>query len=193
MQKFIITDKGKELMGRMIAATSTISFTKICTSDYDYSNAALEELTELQNVKQTVPVSKVSRTDAMTVEVLAAIDNNKLTDSYYVRALGLYAEDIDGNVILYGISIETENPDYMPSCGKTVSGISFRLKVKVGNSQSVTLEVSSSATPTIEQVEELEKKIDDLSKKCGTIEFSVVNGILTATYDDGVQEGSEEQ
>lgn len=196
MKNLVITGKGQELISKMIAGATMANFTKIATSDYDYSNATLEKLTELKNIKQMVPVSKVSRTDAMTVEVLAAIDNSKLTESYYVRVLGLYAEDGDGNEILYGVSIETANPDYMPAFeGKTASGISFKLNTKVGNSEQITLEVSPSATPTLEQVGELVKAIDNIQEnyvKGAGIELSMTDGILTVTYDDGISEGSEE-
>lgn len=196
MKNLVITGKGQELISKMIAGATMANFTKIATSDYDYSNATLEKLTELKNIKQMVPVSKVSRTDAMTVEVLAAIDNSKLTESYYVRVLGLYAEDGDGNEILYGVSIETANPDYMPAFeGKTASGISFKLNTKVGNSEQITLEVSPSATPTLEQVGELVKAIDNIQEnyvKGAGIELSMIDGILTVTYDDGTPEGSEE-
>lgn len=218
MQNLVITNKGQELIASMIAGTSTAIFTKICTSDYDYSSVELEELVELQNIKQIALVSKVSRKDEMTVEILAAIDNSELTDSYYVRALGLYAKIGDGNEILYAVSIENTNPDYMPAFeGKTVSGISFKLNTKVDNSEQIMLEVNSATLPTIEQVEELynmvseiqkmtgdvdvtgkgnlQQQIADTQKACAKgegIEFSVIDGILCVTYDDGTEEIEEE-
>lgn len=166
MQDLIITSKGQELMAKMIAGTSTATFTKICTSDYDYSNTNLEELLQLYDIKQEALVSKVSRTDLTLVEVLAAINNSTLTTGYYVRGLGLYAKDSDDNEILYGISIESQNPDYMPAFGgKTVSGISYKLNTKVDNSEQVTLEINPAATPTIEQVESVQRNLNTHTDK----------------------------
>ena len=45
MQDLVITNQGQELIAKMIAGTSTASFTKIQTSDYDYSAASLKDLT----------------------------------------------------------------------------------------------------------------------------------------------------
>ena len=161
MQNLVITAKGQELTAKLIAGTSTATFTKIATSSYDYSSATLENVTELYDIKQTALVSKVSRTDTTIVEVLAKIDNTNLESGYYVKALGLYAKGSDGVEILFGISIETDNPDYMPpQSGTTASGISYRLNTKVDNSSQVTIEVNPAASPTIEQFETLEQVID---------------------------------
>lgn len=161
MQNLVITGKGQELTAKLIAGTSTATFTKIATSSYDYSTATLENVTELYDIKQTALVSKVSRTDTTIVEVLAKIDNTNLESGYYVKALGLYAKGSDGVEILFGISIETDNPDYMPpQSGTTVSGISYRLNTKVDNSNQVTIEVNPAASPTMEQFEGLEQVID---------------------------------
>lgn len=148
-------------MARLIAGTSTATFTRICTSAYDYAGMDLELLTELQNIKQEAAVSKVTRISVAQVEVLAAINNNDLESGYYVRGIGLYAKDTDDNEILYGISAESEHPDYMPAFeGKTVSGISYKLNTKVDNSEQVSIEVLPAAVPTVEQVETIRVTID---------------------------------
>lgn len=161
MQNLVITSKGQELMSRLIAGTTTATFTKIAGSDHDYSGVSLEALTELEDVKQNVLVSKVTRTDLTLVEVLAALDNHNLTEGYYVKALGLYAKDGDGEEMLYAVSIETVAPDYLPPfSGKTISSITYRLITKVDNSEQVTLEVNPGAFPTIEQVDNIQKMIE---------------------------------
>ena len=161
MQNLVITNSGQELMSKLIAGTTTATFTKIAGSDHDYSDVSLEGVTELEDVKQTALISKVSRTDLTLVEVLAALDNSSLTEGYYVRALGLYAKDGDGTEILYAISIEPTAPDYLPAfSGKTVSSITYRLITKVDNSEQVTLEVNPGAFPTIEQVDNIQRMIE---------------------------------
>ena len=161
MQNLVITNSGQELMSKLIAGTTTATFTKIAGSDHDYSGISLEDITELEDVKQTALISKVSRTDLTIVEVLAALDNSSLTEGYYVRALGLYAKDGDGTEILYAISIEPTAPDYLPAfSGKTVSSITYRLITKVDNSEQVTLEVNPGAFPTIEQVDNIQRMIE---------------------------------
>lgn len=154
MQNLVITDSGEELVARLIAGTATAAFTKVSASDHDYSRVELKSLTGLEGIRQTVAVSGVSRAGAAMVEVLAAMDNSGVEAGYYTRALGLYAEDGEGDEVLFGVSIETENPFYLPPfCGKTVSSITYRLNVKVDNSAQIKVEMNPGAYPTIEQVE----------------------------------------
>lgn len=161
MGNLVITNKGRELMAELIAGTSTGTFTRVCTSACGCSGMELEELTGLPDIKQEAAVSKVSRIDTAQVEVLAAINNSALEEGYYVRGIGLYASGPDGEEILYGISVESEHPDYMPAFGgRTVSGITYRLNVKVDNSEQVTVEVNPAAVSTVKQVEAVQAAVE---------------------------------
>ena len=157
MENIVITEQGKQLMSKIISETESMTFTKIAVSDYDYSGIELQNISELQSVKQTAIISKTSRTDGKTVEILAAINNEQIPESYYVRTLGVYVKDSSENEILYGISISGENPDYMPAYeGKTLSGVSYRINVAVEDSEYITVNVNPAAVPTIMQVEDID-------------------------------------
>ena len=157
MENIVITEQGKQLMSKVISETESMTFTKIAVSDYDYSGIELQNISELQSVKQTAIISKTSRTDGKTVEILAAINNEQIPESYYVRTLGVYVKDSSENEILYGISISGENPDYMPAYeGKTLSGVSYRINVAVEDSEYITVNVNPAAVPTIMQVEDID-------------------------------------
>lgn len=157
MENIVITEQGKQLMSKIISETESMTFTKIAVSDYDYSGIELQNISELQSVKQTAIISKTSRTDGKTVEILAAINNGQIPESYYVRTLGVYVKDSSENEILYGISISGENPDYMPAYeGKTLSGVSYRINVAVEDSEYITVNVNPAAVPTIMQVEDID-------------------------------------
>lgn len=190
MNDLVITSNGQELIAKMIAGTSTATFTKVVTSSHDYSGATLESLTSIADVKQTALVSKTTRTDTTIVEVLAAFDNSDITEGYYVRTVGLFAKDSDNNEILYAVATDS-NPDYMPEYGgKTVSGISYRLNTKVDKSSQVTIEVDPAATPTMEQVEAIEVMIDTheavgVYGETGVHGFRYYNDTLQVQNDDG--------
>lgn len=161
MQNLVITNSGEELTAKLIAGTTTAAFTKIVASEKDYSGVDLKSLSELSDVKQTVFVSSVTRTDTTMIEVLAAMDNSKLTTGYYTRALGVIAEDANGNEILFAVSIETDNPSYLPPfSGKTVSSVTYRLNIKVDNSEQVKIEVNPGAYPTLEQLNNVQESIE---------------------------------
>lgn len=166
--KLVITNKGQALLAKMIAGSGNIEFTKISASSTAYTDAQLEGLTSLSNVKQTSLISKVTRTNEVAIKVEAAFTNTELTAGYYMKALGLYAVDPDAGEILYAVTRETSGNCYMPAYnGITVSGAYVQLVTTVGNAESVSLEVDQAAVATIGDIQELQKQIADLEAFIG--------------------------
>ena len=161
MQNFIITAAGQELMAKMIAGTSTCTFTKIKTSSHDYTGVDLEELTSLSDIVQAVDPSQVSRTDTTIVRLVSVFTNETLESGYYVKAIGVFAKGTDNVEILYGIAIDPDNPDYMPAYGgQTISSITFNINVRVDNSSQVTIELNPSAVASAQSVQDVQLDID---------------------------------
>lgn len=166
--KLVITNKGQALLAKMIAGSGNIEFTKISASSTAYTDAQLQGLTSLSNVKQTSLISKVTRTNEVAIKVEAAFTNTELTAGYYIKALGLYAVDPDAGEILYAVTRETSGNCYMPAYnGITVSGAYVQLVTTVGNAENVSLEVDQAAVATIGDIQELQKQIADLEAFIG--------------------------
>ena len=168
MDSLIITRGGKELVSRLIEGSTTVKFTKIRTSDHDYS--AISDLTgisELESIKQEVPISKITRVDDTTVVVRALMNNKDLSEGYYVRTAGLYAKDGEENEILFGISVADE-ADHMPAYGNSrPSGIIFTMNVLVDNAKQVVLNIDPTGAATIQDIMDIETPEFDDS---GTVE-----------------------
>lgn len=161
--KLVITNNGQALMAKMIAGSGNIEFTKVCASSTQYTESQLQALTSLSSIKQTVLVSKVTRTNEVAIKVDAAFSNAELSEGYYMRTLGLYAVDPDKGEILYAVTIETSGNCYMPPYnGITVSAAYVQLYTTVGNAENVSLAVNPGAYATIGDIQELEKEIADL-------------------------------
>lgn len=161
--KLVITNNGQALMAKMIAGSGNIEFTKVCASSTQYTESQLQALTSLSSIKQTVLVSKVTRTNEVAIKVDAAFSNTELSEGYYMRTLGLYAVDQDKGEILYAVTIETSGNCYMPPYnGITVSAAYVQLYTTVGNAENVSLAVNPGAYATIGDIQELEKEIADL-------------------------------
>lgn len=166
--KLVITNKGQALLAKMIAGSGNIEFTKVSASSTAYTDAQLERLTSLSNVKQTSLISKVIRTNEVAIKVEAAFTNTELTAGYYMKALGLYAVDPDVGEILYAVTRETSGNCYMPAYnGITVSGAYVQLVTTVGNAENVSLEVDQAAVATIGDIQDLQKQIADLEAFIG--------------------------
>lgn len=161
--KLVITNKGQALLAKMIAGEGSVEFTKVSASSTAYTDAQLEGLISLSNVKQTSLISKITRTNGVAIKVEAAFTNTELTAGYYMKALGLYAVDPDDGEILYAVTRETSGNCYMPAYnGITVSGAYVQLVTTVGNAENVSLEVDQAAVATIGDIQDLQKQIADL-------------------------------
>ena len=166
--KLVITNKGQALLAKMIAGSGNIEFTKVSASSTAYTDAQLEGLASLSNVKQTSLISKITRTNEVAIKVEAAFTNTELTAGYYMKALGLYAVDPDAGEILYAVTRETSGNCYMPAYnGITVSGAYVQLVTTVGNAENVSLEVDQAAVATIGDIQDLQKQIADLEAFIG--------------------------
>lgn len=166
--KLVITNKGQALLAKMIAGEGSVEFTKVSASSTAYTDAQLEGLISLSNVKQTSLISKITRTNGVAIKVEAAFTNTELTAGYYMKALGLYAVDPDDGEILYAVTRETSGDCYMPAYnGITVSGAYVQLVTTVGNAENVSLEVDQAAVATIGDIQDLQKQIADLEAFIG--------------------------
>ncbi|MBS5934915.1 MAG: phage tail protein [Clostridiales bacterium] len=145
----IITKKGHALMAKLSANVATMKFTKVCSSDFDYSNlnnSELEQVVTFKNLKQTVLPDLIKVVNTTTVKVNATITNTNLTEGYYLRTIGLFALDPDEGEILYSIT-PTSEADYMAADnGITKSGISLDLLTTISNSENVNLQIDPNAT-----------------------------------------------
>jgi len=159
--KLVTTEKGLALIAKMLASENKIVFTRVCTSDTEYTLEELESMEELMGTKQTSSVSKVSRTSDIAVKVEAVFTNTELTEGYYMRTVALYAQDGNGGEILYAAAVETSGNCYMPAFGGvTVSGAYIQLVTTVSNAENVTVEVDNSVFATIGNIKDLQEQID---------------------------------
>lgn len=166
--KLVTTEKGLALIAQMLASEDKVVFTKVCSSDTEYTLEELESLEELMSVRQTSGVSKISRTSDIAVKVETVFTNTELTEGYYMRTLALYAQDGEGGEVLYAAAIETSGNCYVPAFGGvTVSGAYIQLTTTVSNAENVTVEVDNSVFATIGNIADLQHQIDTVSELAG--------------------------
>lgn len=117
-KKTVHTDKAFALIGKMVAGNiSELEFTKIKVSDKDYSKHTEEELkklTTLEQIKQETLVSEKTPVGDNAVNIHGIIYNTDLQSSYYLRTIGVYANDPDEGEILYSVTA-TQVGDYIPT------------------------------------------------------------------------------
>lgn len=154
------TDKAFALIGKMVAGKiSELEFTKIKVSDKDYSKHTAEELkklTALEQIKQETEVSEKTLAGDNAVNVHGIIYNTDLQNSYYLRTLGLYANDPDEGEILYSVTA-TEVGDYIPTPdGNNITTAIIDILTEISDA-----EVNLSGNPSaLVDVSMLNKKLD---------------------------------
>ena len=155
----VITTKGHALMAK-VTSGATMNFTKISASDYQYpSGTDYESLTALTSIKQNTLISDVSRINDVAVKVSGILTNAELNEGYYLRVIGLFANDPDEGEILYSITTAIQADWIPPNNGVSASSVLIDLITVVSNASNESIEVDPSAVATISDLQSLNQII----------------------------------
>ena len=170
-RKMVLTNKGRELISKVIAGKSGFRFTRVVLSSQSYTDTRIMHLADLDNIKQTLGNPVVTRQSSTAVEIRAVANNIAIRESYELKSIGLYAFDPEqGKDILYGVA-GADVAGYVPAYnGVTVSGIYITFITSVSNADSITMEVSDGTVATIGHINDLQDKITALQSFVGYAE-----------------------
>lgn len=190
--KLITTKKGEALVAKVLTGVADkINFTSVVSSSAKYEISELENLTELEDIKQTSIISHKEIVNDISIKLQAAFTNTELKTGYYMRTLGLLAEDPDEGPVLFAVTVETTGNCYMPPYnGVTVSGASIVMITTVSNAESVNLEVDPAAIATANDVNNVRSALEKhttavVSSETGVHGFRYYNDVLQIKNDKG--------
>ena len=88
-----------------------------------------------------------------------------MESGYFIKAVGLFCVDNKGNEILFGVSVETEHPDFVPVFnGRTPSGVEYTFNIVIGNAENVIVYADPEATVTRAEFNKLKlQKMDKVN------------------------------
>ena len=153
-----ITDNGRALIADTLANNKQIIFTRMITSSKIYEDSTdVSKLTNIDEIKQTVSMSKISQ-EGTRVRLNAVFTNSTVNTSYKIQTIGLYAKTGTGNEILYSIT-RAKEPDVMPATnGINLATVEIDLITEINNSNGATILMNPSTLVTTSNlVAELEK------------------------------------
>lgn len=153
-----ITDNGRALIADTLANNKQIIFTRMITSSKIYEDSTdVSKLTNIDEIKQTVSMSKISQ-EGTRVRLNAVFTNSTVNTSYKIQSIGLYAKTGTGNEILYSIT-RAKEPDVMPATnGINLATVEIDLITEINNSNGATMLMNPSTLVTTSNlVAELEK------------------------------------
>ena len=147
-QEAVLTRKGIALLTKAQAGKCNIILTKAAAGNGSYSSGEeISELTDLKAKKQTFQLTTVTVQNQSNVFVKFIMSNKQdtgnLVNGYYVKEIGIYAQDPDEGEILYAIAIGVENQwDFMPAYNDLLpSTITVDFLIEVSNAENVTIEM----------------------------------------------------
>ena len=166
-RKMILTNKGQNLIAKLINGSSGVRFTRLALSSTAYTDAQIPTLTSITGVKQTAEVSRTVKLSTAAVKLEGAVTNDNLNTGYTLNTIAVYAADPDEGEILYSVA-GANVAGYVPAYnGVTVSGVYITVTTTVSNADNVDLTVDPAAVATIGDVEALAKQISDLQAFVG--------------------------
>lgn len=147
MNGYILTTAGKKLLAK-VRTGLRLSFTKVVFGDGQVASGTdIRTLTALVSLKQSFSIYDI-QTEADQTTVLSVIMTNAgLSTGYYIREIGLMAQDPeDGSKeILYAISTAAE-ADFMPAAGaNTMVSNTIKLHVSTNDAANITVSLDMEA------------------------------------------------
>ena len=135
----VTTQLGLNLITKVMAGKTSLSFTGFKTSDGAFSNVELKSMASLPNVKQEFNVSNINIQNSTTVLVKGVITNTGLSNQYPLNAVGLYATDPDIGEILFSVTT-ADIADVIPAKTNTnTTSLILNVLTSVTDANKVTL------------------------------------------------------
>lgn len=134
-----ITNAGEEILAQAVAGDGTLTFTAVSSSS-DKESGDLKNITELQNVRQTVaPVIAILEDNI--IQLSAVFSNSGLEQGYVVNTLGIYAKIGSEAPVLFAIATATD-PDTVPGQNPiSPSNFYYQFNIAITDDSNITVSV----------------------------------------------------
>lgn len=164
--KAMITEQGLALVQKIQQQGYALKFTQIQTGDGMLSEGEkLENLESLKGLKQSFPISSLNVVDSKTIKLTAIISNDDLEAGYYIKEIGIFAEDPDKGEILYSISVAVQDKwDYLPA-RDTPETITVQTYCSVSNTENVTIKIQPGAYASADELKAVDDRVVGLEEK----------------------------
>lgn len=177
----VMTDKGIALQSK-VQAGEVLNITKLKLGSGTLPEETdIRKLTDLIKPEQNLGIGG-REPNGDYCKISATISNVGLEAGYYVRELGVFAQDPDDGEILYAYTTDG-TPDYLPAeGGSTVISQEFSVNIAVSDTDKINVEIDPGALATMGYVQ---LQINEHNEDASAHEkaFSQHNTDETAHYD----------
>ena len=174
-----LTDKGIELLVNLLNG-HRVQFTHIKMGDGN-APSSIAPLTDLVNVKQTLPIARNSIIDARTLLIGSNLYGVDVREAFYWKEVGVFVKDLDGDNIEYLFSYDNcgNQASYIPAGGAVAEQL-IDLNVVVGNVENVEVVIDTSLVfATVDAMNDAIDELNNTLREKIDTDIASVNEALT--------------
>lgn len=140
----LLTNKGRNLLAKALTGVE-LKFTRYGIGDGELGNQNIADLNALVHQRQSLPITKLKIQPGGKAVVGTVLSNQKITEGFYFREVGVFAQDPTEGEILYCYGNCGSTAEFIPAGGgpdvieKTFDSIQI-----IGNAQNVSAVIDSS-------------------------------------------------
>jgi len=180
----ILTVKGRNLLAKAQTG-ATLTFTKIKLGDGLWSTSTdPTQLNDLVSPKLNLPIQNITVIGDGTVRLRFVLTNTGLSQGFFMREIGIYAQDPDLGEILYAVAYAGDRADFIPSDGVTKVENVVDIYTVITNAQNVTAVISDTVVlATKRDIDELAQSLNNLSSQVNSQITSQINNLTQQLND----------
>jgi len=141
---FFITNKGRALQAKAQIGTP-LQYTRIAIGDGSLNGQTIPDLTGLISLKKTLAITGISTKSGGKAVISTKLQNKDITAGFYLREMGVFAQDPDVGEILYCYANAGTGAEYIPpSGGADIVEQIYNINTIVGNAANVSAVIDES-------------------------------------------------
>ncbi|MBX0311244.1 MAG: phage tail protein [Sulfurihydrogenibium sp.] len=173
----VLTQKGRNLLSKAQTG-ATLTFTKIKIGDGTWATGTdPTQLNDLIDPKLSLSIQAIQVVGDGTVRLRFVLTNTGLQQGFFMREIGIYAQDPDLGEILYAVAYAGDRADFIPSDGTTKVENVVDIYTVIANSQNVVATISD--TVVIATKQDVNNLNTQLTNQINTVNTQLTTQINT--------------
>lgn len=142
--QFRLTRRGQALLAK-VQTGEQLRFTKIGIGNGTVGDPEMQfEMTTLVSPREYFPLESIVDNRDGSATLKAVLSNTDTTERFYIREIGIYADDPEVGEILYAVCDSSQSADLFSANTDRELNIIIEVAILIGNAENVTLTVNTS-------------------------------------------------
>lgn len=138
----ILTNRGRNLLAKALTGVC-LNFTRIGIGDGLWQEGDdPSNMIALVREKKSLPIQEMKNVGDGTSKLRFVLTNSGLAEGFFIREIGIFANDPDLGEILYAVTSAGDKADYIPAAGAVVIESVTDIFTVVSNAPNVTAQIS---------------------------------------------------